>query len=502
MLEMTQINYIKDLREKEGLSISEISKRLKIHWNTAKKYADGDVAIKEKTTGKRKRPVMGPYEYLVEAWLEEDLRMPTKQRRTAKTIFNQLSELTDYSGSKRTVRDYVRKIRQKLIDERKEQFVKLTHAPASAQIDFGEFKAIDAKTESIVKYHYLVMTFPYSNVVLTRVTPAENIECFLEAMKSMFEEINGVPITIWFDNLSAAVINILKDGKRDLTKAFKEFEWYYRFKACFCNPNSGHEKGHVEGKVGYVRRNWMSPMPIIESIIEFNNYLQQKLVADRDREHSAKNELISKLWIKDKNALLILPTIPHEIVSTDKKRTNSYNEFKIKNNIYHVPQAYPRQELFLKIYWNTIKIYDEHGEEKLSEQPRKYINHVDKIDWQAELEIFKTKPRAIEHATYLKALPEDIRIYLLPEEFSLRKKRVKTLIKLLENYTITEINKTIATGLKEKRLTFDDLQAMLAHQTSSASHREPVDEAWTPESVRGWQPGLSDYDELCQELIT
>jgi hypothetical protein len=243
-------------------------------------------------------------------------------------------------------------------------------------------------------------------------------------------------------------------------------------------------------------------MPIIESIIEFNNYLQQKLVADRDREHSAKNELISKLWIKDKNALLILPTIPHEIVSTDKKRTNSYNEFKIKNNIYHVPQAYPRQELFLKIYWNTIKIYDEHGEEKLSEQPRKYINHVDKIDWQAELEIFKTKPRAIEHATYLKALPEDIRIYLLPEEFSLRKKRVKTLIKLLENYTITEINKTIATGLKEKRLTFDDLQAMLAHQTSSASHREPLDESWTPESVRGWQSGLPDYDELCQELIT
>lgn len=83
MLEMTQINYIKELREREGLSISEKAKRLKIHWNTTKKYSDGDVTIKEKATGKRERPVMGSYEHLVEAWLEEDLRMPKKQRRTA-----------------------------------------------------------------------------------------------------------------------------------------------------------------------------------------------------------------------------------------------------------------------------------------------------------------------------------------------------------------------------------------------------------------------------------
>lgn len=501
MLKMTQINYIKELREKEGLSISEISRRLKIHWSTAKKYADEKVEIKDKPTSKRKRPVMGPYEDIVEAWLEEDQRMPRKQRRTAKTIHKQLTELTDFNGSKRTVREYVRKIRKRLVDKQKEQYVRLTHDPATAQIDFGQFEAIDAKSESIVKYHYLVITFPYSNTVLARVTPAENIECFLEAMKSMFEEINGVPKTIWFDNLSAAVTNILKGGQRDLTKAFKEFEWYYRFKACFCNPNSGHEKGHVEGKVGYVRRNWMSPRPIIEDITEFNSYLQKELVNDRNRKHSEKNEYISKLWVDDKKALLTLPSLPHEIISTDRKRPNKYNEIKVNKNTYHVPKSYPGQELFLKIYWNKIEIYDKHGEEKISEQPRKYINLVDKIDWQAELEIFINKPRAIEHATYLKALPEAIKTYLLPEELTLRKKRVKNLIKLLDDYTITEIKKVITIGFKDDTLSLSDLKAILAYKTVSRDITKPVDESWTPESVQGWQPKLSNYDELCQELI-
>ncbi|MGI2295647.1 hypothetical protein [Paenibacillus sp. GXUN7292] len=40
MLKMPQQQYIKFLRESEDLSINEISKQARIHWRTAKKYAD------------------------------------------------------------------------------------------------------------------------------------------------------------------------------------------------------------------------------------------------------------------------------------------------------------------------------------------------------------------------------------------------------------------------------------------------------------------------------
>ncbi len=111
MLEMTQINYIKFLREKEDLSITEIASKLEINWRTAKKYAEENFDTENKVKQKRDKPVMGPYFNLIRAWLEEDLRMPKKQRRTAKKIYNQLKELTNFEGSYRSVRLYVRKLK-------------------------------------------------------------------------------------------------------------------------------------------------------------------------------------------------------------------------------------------------------------------------------------------------------------------------------------------------------------------------------------------------------
>ena len=113
---------------------------------------------------------MGPYTDLVDAWLQEDRLLPKKQRRTAKAIYDQLSKRTDYSGSARTVYRYVKKRRQELIDAAKTQYVKLTHDPGTAQVDFGEFKAIHPKTRKLYPYPYLVVTFPHSNARLCQIS--------------------------------------------------------------------------------------------------------------------------------------------------------------------------------------------------------------------------------------------------------------------------------------------------------------------------------------------
>jgi transposase len=54
--------------------------------------------------------------------------------------------------------------------------------------------------------------------------------------------------------------------KRDLQESYKKFVAYYSFEPRFCNRNAGHEKGGVEGLVGYARRNYMVPVPRAESL--------------------------------------------------------------------------------------------------------------------------------------------------------------------------------------------------------------------------------------------
>ena len=61
----------------------------------------------------RKKTVMEGYEEYIEDGCIEDQRMPRKQRRTAKAMFKDLLKL-GYQGSDRTVRDYVRKIKQRM----------------------------------------------------------------------------------------------------------------------------------------------------------------------------------------------------------------------------------------------------------------------------------------------------------------------------------------------------------------------------------------------------
>ena len=490
MLKMAQIDYIKHLREEDKLSISKIAEKLEINWRTAKKYADED-PNPASSRRRRQRPVMGPYANIVDAWLQEDMLAPRKQQRTAKAIYEQLKERTDFSGSIRTVRYYVSKKRKELVDASKQQYVKLTHDPGTAQVDFGEFKALHQETRKLYPYPYLVVTFPHSNAQLARVTPAENIECFLEALKSIFTELGGVPKVLWFDNLSSAVTDVLKGTKRKLTKAFTAFKWHYRFGANFCNVGEGHEKGHVEGKIGYVRRNWMSPPPVISEVSEFNVHLKEEMAADRDRKHYDKDELISELFKDDLEVLLKLPTEEFEVVRTDTAVANKYGEISVKEETYHVGGAHPRQNLFLKIYWNKILVYDEYGERKLATLPRKYVpKSIDDIDWIGELKIFKTKPRAIEQAAYLKALPAATKKYLLPEDLNTRRKRIKVLIGLLKNYEMTEIEKALKTATREDKLEKEYVLAILAYG-SEENQQKPVQ-----------QFKLSRYDQLRPEGVT
>ncbi len=50
MLAMPEIHHIKHLREKKGLSLSEIVRRTGFNWRTVKKYADGDISVRQKTS--------------------------------------------------------------------------------------------------------------------------------------------------------------------------------------------------------------------------------------------------------------------------------------------------------------------------------------------------------------------------------------------------------------------------------------------------------------------
>ena len=257
MLTMDEQEKIRMLYEEEGKSLSEIARMTGLNYRTVRRYAYKEDWNAEESLRAENSPVLGNCAATIDRWLEDDRKVPRKQRHTARRIYDRLVEECGYRGSYSSVRRYVHR-KKKLLGSVTEGFLPLDAPQGCAQADFGEFLYYDgAKKEK--KGYALTVTFPYSNHAYTQVFPSQNQECLLEGLKRVFERIGGVPPRMRFDNLSPAVVEVLEGRERVLTEGFTRFKLHYRFQADFCNPGKGNEKGNVENKVGYSGETCSSP---------------------------------------------------------------------------------------------------------------------------------------------------------------------------------------------------------------------------------------------------
>jgi transposase len=168
-----------------------------------------------------------------------------------------------------TVRDYVR-VRRAQIDveagRRVEAFVPQEHAPgAEAEVDFGEVWVVLNGVKT--KCHMFILRLSHSGRAIHRIYPTQAQEAFLEGHVEAFNVLGGIPTKhIRYDNLTSAVTAVVfgQGRQRQENDRWVLFRSHYGFDPFYCQPgiDGAHEKGGVEGEVGWFRRNRLSPMPV------------------------------------------------------------------------------------------------------------------------------------------------------------------------------------------------------------------------------------------------
>ena len=272
----------------------------------------------------------GAYTGVIDRILEEDHKVPRKQRHTAKRIFERLRDEHGFAGKYTVVKDYVRERRRRT----KEMFVPLSHVPGHAQCDFGEARVIIGGVEQ--KAHYFVLDLPHSDGCFIKAYPAETTESFLDGHVSAFAFLGGVPQSILYDNTRLAVARILGDGRRKRTRAFAELQSHYLFEDRFGRPGKGNDKGKVEGMVGYVRRNFLVPVPSFESFEALNAHLEQRCLARMDARLRGHTESIGQRMERDLEALLPLPAAPYDACDQRAGRVSSLSLVRYRTTDYSV----------------------------------------------------------------------------------------------------------------------------------------------------------------------
>jgi transposase len=327
----------RDIRRRilvDGEGKRRICREYGIHFKTLQKILENSAPPGYRQSKPREKRKIGPYISFIEETLTEDRRAPRKQRHTAKRIFDRLVNEYGYDGGYTAVKEAVRVFRQKA----QEVFIPLSHPRGWAQVDFG-YAEIDLSGERI-NVAFFVMTLPFSDAFFVCAFPRECTETFQEGHKRAFEFFEGVPIRISYDNSKIAVISIGKGPERKLTDGFLRLQSHYSFSEHFCRVRRPNEKGHVETLVGYSRRNFMVPIPKVETIEELNHHLESCCRADLERTLRGKETSKKELLAEERLSLLQIPANRFEAHRVEKAHANSLSLVRFDRNDYSVPTQY------------------------------------------------------------------------------------------------------------------------------------------------------------------
>jgi transposase len=490
---MTQVEYIKDLYEIEGLSLREIARRTRKDFRTVKKYAyqnDWNPPVKLRTEPEA-YPVMGEYIPTVNEWLELDEREPRKQRHTVRRIYDRLRDEHGYQGSYGSVKRYVG-IKKAEMKKYKESFLPLAHPPGHAQVDFGKFKYYDG-LETARNGYALIVSFVYSNSGWMQVFQSENQECLLTGLQRIFEHIGGVPTRVRCDNMSTAVAAILEGPERVVTDGFQRFMLHYRFKADFCAPAKGNEKGNVENKVGYTRRNMLVPVPTITDFEAYNAELLRLCDRDLEREHYEHGRLIRELWEEDKRQLLALPEYRYEVFSYDSLRVDKGGFIKVDTVKYGLSPELADRIVQAKIYFDKIEVFYDHAQIKTFR--RSYEKHGEQMDWKDYLPSLVKKPGAAEHTRFFNQMPKLWQNYLKSVPSQEKKSALLLLSEIVNAGNEALCDEAIELAGEYGSLDNDTIRQCYLLISKPESHPQPLKLMSAP-PLLNYRPDLSVYDNL------
>lgn len=372
-------------------TIQGVARKLRVHRRMVREAVGSAVPARRKKT-ERPRTKMVPAIAFIEAILEADRHAPRKQRHTAHRIWERIrQEVPECTAAERTVRQYVEQRKEALGLNEREVFVPQSYSwGAEAQVDWYEAYA-DLSGER-TKLQVFSMRSMASGASFHRAYLRATQQAFLEAHERAFHYFGGVFRRLRYDNLASAVKKILRGYERELTARFIAFRSHWRYEADFCTPSEGHEKGGVEGEVGYFRRNHWVPVPTSSSLAELNDKLLEDCRWDEKRVISGRMQSVGSALMAEKEHLLPLPAEDFELAEVGFPRVDQAGCAKVRTNFYSVPLK-PGVVVEARVYSSMIEFW--HGGIRIAQHERSYQRAQQILDLEHYLEVLEQKPGAM-----------------------------------------------------------------------------------------------------------
>jgi hypothetical protein len=211
--------------------------------------------------------------------------------------------------------------------------------------------------------------------------------------------------TLIYDNLTAAVDRVLKGKDRIEQEAFRKFHAYYSFDPRFCNVASAHEKGGVEGLVGFARRNYMVPVPRAGSIEELNERMLKECAAYGNHRIAGREGTVNELFEAERSHLIALPNQPFSNTVSVEGKVNPYATVLLDKNRYSVPTRYVGLKVQAEFGVDRTDIFQ--NGKRIASHRRVFGNNKWQLDPDHYLELLQRRPGAFASARPIREWRKD-----------------------------------------------------------------------------------------------
>lgn len=391
---METIRKVRHAYHRQGRSIRDISEAFHMSRNTVRKILRSDEIAFEYRRGVVHKPKLGPFIEALERRLEEDAALPTKGRRTARRLFEELVG-EGYDGAYDSVRRHVRTWKQSR---------RLGHAKVFVPLAFdaGEAFQFDWSHEDVElgglphRVKVAQFTLCHSRMPFIAAFPRETLEMVLEAHNQAFAFFGGSCTKGIYDNMKTAVHKLLRGRDRGLSLRFEKMCSHHLFEPVFCTPASAWEKGRVERQVLTTRMRRFTPRLRCADLRELNARLLEETVADaRRRKHpDMPDKTVWEVFQEERHALCG-PFQPFDACTETDVAASTTSLVRYDHNRYSVAAAAAGRTVQLRAYAGRIVVLSEG--KVVAEHDRRFgRGHVVFDPWHY-LPVLERKPGALRN---------------------------------------------------------------------------------------------------------
>ncbi len=446
---------------RQGKSKKQLARDLDVSRNTVKKYISEHEQKQSIEDDLTKTPPKGVLEapiynaknrsritltpivcQLIDGYLSDNRRKQgigrSKQQMKGVDIYEALLD-AGYQIGYRTVCRY---LRQGVLKNR-EVFIRQDYDPGQAvEFDWGYVKIdIGDKPKQVM---LAVFTCTYSNHRWARLYYRQDMAAFVDAHASYFTATRGVPQQMVYDNMRTVIRKFtIRNADKLPTDDLLKLCTYYTFDYRFCNAGKGNEKGKVERSVEYVRRKAFCRIDSFKSLAAANEHLAAICGQLAERSAHGHTQSIQSRFDEALGYMKTIPATPYDTAALRSLRVDKYSCVQIDRNYYSVTEGHVGQILDVKIYPDSIEVYD-HKKRCIAVHERQHSRFQYYLHLDHYLKTLKTKPGALMGALSFKQADERLRA-LFEQYFTLQS---KVFIDLLlwcrsQNYSITDMQKAV-----------------------------------------------------------